>query len=538
MAHRRVDLDRGEWPSAWLPALEELKAPLGECVSHLGCAGMPAAIVYSLPGTFVNVHSCPAGAGRWGAAEAAKLALASLATFPLDSNPHGMTLLHADRPGSKDDQAPLRLHMLSAADHDGTIAALTAWAASAGLNVTSVTPAEAVLNASAVALAMSAGPLENTATLWIGAHQSVLAVSLGHRLELVRTIATGTETLVDALLRPIRRRGEGEPVTLDRATARRLLASVGIPCPQQPLPEMPGFDGACILPFLQPALQRLAVEIKQSLRFGVGEALRGSVKLHVAGEGAATPNLGDVLSRQAAFAPASSDAEHGSTPSVCSAAPRLTEQFLRMGETPICLLGLQAADDMALKGLRRTLLAGVTAAAALLTVQGLSARAALNEEQKRLDAIKSVAAGTQALAGVQDRALAAKAATAAIDQRIAAAMGQAPDWATFMAVIAERTPASMRIVDAGMSTGQGRATCALRGYVRIDETPDAPGEIRRFVETLSREPIVESVKLGATQRNQARGHDAATFELSIALVALPAAPQQPLAAAGDTGGAP
>src|SRR5262249_7150653 len=79
-----------------------------------------------------------------------------------------------------------------------------------------------------------------------------------------------------------------------------------------------------------------------------------------------------------------------------------------------------------------------------------------------------------------------------------------------------RTPQSVRILDLNMTapapaTGPSgpQATappmCVLRGYVRLAETPDAPGEIRRVVQTLEREPGVDSVRLGATQSARGRG---------------------------------
>lgn len=520
--HRRIVLDKAEWPSPWQSALDDLKPQLDECVSQLGCAGCPTTIIYSVPGSFVHVHSCPAAAGRAGAVQAARLALSSLVTFPLDSNPHGIRLLHADRPAANSDGTPVRLHAIGAADTDATVAALTHWAQSAGLCVASVTPAEAALTAAALECAMSSGAAQTGATLFIGTHQSVLAVVSGQRLELVRTIAAGTETLVEALLRPVRPRGDGTSITLDRSAARRLLAAVGIPGAQAPLPDLPGCDGACILPLLQPALQRLSVEIKQSLRFGLSESARSAVALRLAGEGSRIPNLADVLARQAGIVqPVHTAIPDNPSDSPSPSSDRLAIRAASLSESLVCLLGNEATRQMTVTGLRRALIAGIAAAAALLTVQGVSVFATLSKERERLAAIKSSAAGTDALAGVQDRALAARTATTALSRRIATTMGQSPDWAAVLAVIAERTPPSMRILDLGMSSTGTTPSCSLRAYVRIGDAVNAPNEIRRFVEALGKEPLVDSVRLGMTQRAKVRGGDAETFELAIGLVPVP-----------------
>ncbi len=538
---RRVLLDRAEWPTPWSAGLDQLRPQLSEAIASLGCAGLPTTIVYSLPGTFVTVSACPQVAGTANALQAARLALASVATFPLDCNPSDARVFHEDpRPnrgrgaGNKEQPADsARLHTIAAADQDAHVAALGAWAESAGLKVESVVPAEAVLTAAAARAATCTddraggachGP---RAVLWMGLHQSVLAVGNGAKLELVRTISTGAETLVDALLRPIRPKStpgtetttDPATITLERTAARRLLSTVGIPAPQQQLPELPGCDGTCILPILQPTLQRLAVEIKQSLRFGTDESVRSGLTLSIRGEGSQIPGLTEVLARLAGVSPAQGAGK--GTAAEAAASQLLTDEAHGLRASLPCLLGGEASDAMLTRGMRRGLLIGACAAAVMLSFEGVSIFFSFAKERERLAAAKLNAAGAGALASVQERALNARLATSGLSRRVSETLGNTPDWSAVMTVLAEQSPGSIRITSLEMSAESREAVCHVAGYVRRKETQDPAGEIRRFIESLSRVPLVSSVRLGVTQRGTVRGEEAHVFELSMTLVSVP-----------------
>ncbi len=105
----------------------------------------------------------------------------------------------------------------------------------------------------------------------------MLAVGRPGRLAFVRSIGVGTESFADALVRPLRARAaETAPVSLDRESVRSVLRQVGIPSPDALIPGHPELTGASLLPVLHPVIQRLALEIKQSVRFGVEDADTGT----------------------------------------------------------------------------------------------------------------------------------------------------------------------------------------------------------------------------------------------------------------------
>lgn len=510
-AHKRVasirrEFDRTAWPADWAATLSESRAQLTQAVGELQAGGLPTTVLYSTPGSIVAIGACPLGAGRAAALQAGALSLANVASFPVDGNPSDVRLLHEDAAGSNPAIAP-RIHTIAAASPDAEVSLLTQWATQAGLNVDSTTPMEAALTCDSVRVAVAGE--HPTAVLCVGEHVSVLAVGCAGRLELIRSIAAGTQTLVEALLRPIRPSGAQDAVHLNHSAARRLLAEIGIPEPDKPLPGLPGCTGASVLPLLQPVLQRFAIEIKQSLRFGVGESARAAVSLLLMGPGAAVPRLDAALARQASIAlHPPIDHEPGQDPASIADA--------HLPDLPSLLAG---SDNrrMTNRGLRRALLAGVAAAAALLTVDGVATRFSLKSEQKRLEAVRANSTGQEALSRQQEKALSARLAASALQRHITHTLGTTPDWGTALRVLADLVPPTVRVLEARLSN-EGTPACNLNAYVRLDQTSDAAGEIRRFVDAVSHHPIVNSVRLGVTQRDDIRGVNVQTFELIVEFV--------------------
>lgn len=519
-ASYRVAIDRPDWTSdapdgRW--TLDGLDAPLRQALAELvpnGPSRVPVVILSSTPGTVTSVSACAAAAGSGQAVAAARLALASVVQFPLGDHPHAECVLHTDPMAQGSAQ---RIHTLAVADTDAHVATVVAWAEAAGAMVQSVIPSEAVLAVAAVRTAVAdASP---KAVLWVGTHRSVLAVGVRGRLEIVRTINAGSESLVEALLRPIRRRsdGAGEPadaVSLTRQQARSLLSTIGLPNVAETLPDLPGCTGASILPLLQPVVQRLAVEIKQSLRFGTNEADRAAVSLVVTGEGSGIPRLAEVLGGYAGISVAPGDG------AASERRPLVTAAAAHLHRLPM-LLNRSTAETRLMIGIRRGLLAGVAAAGVMLGIEAVSVFASLAKERERLTAIKANSAGQEALADLQDRAVRARTEATALGYRIARTLGQSPDWSATMAAIARSAPEAVRVLDLDMRVEDKRHVCRLRAYVRSDEQHDPTATIREFVESLGDCPIVETVRLGVTQRTSVRGHEAQSFELIIALVPLP-----------------
>lgn len=519
LASRSIPLPYGEWPSPWHSLLDQTREQLLKLVAELGCTGANCRIVCQSPGAVVGTSMCAVSAGLAAAQSAATLQLSSIASSGLDAAGADVHRLFQDAP-EKSPKSPPQIHTVAAVDTDENLRRLSEWAESAGLKVEGISPTEAVA-ACAAARTLSAASCEAdlSATLWITEHLGVLVVGNASRLLYIRTVGFGTETLVDALMKPLRAPGlhagpESQPITLDREQARSLLHSVGIPSPEQPLDNLPGLTGAAALPGLQPALQRLAVEIKQSLRFGVRDELRAGVKFNVQGPGAAVPRLAATLARLSGI----------ETPSEAQPAPEsVVSAYARIGSSCPSLACTSTTDQFTLRRVRRALLAGVGAAACLLAIEGGSAYMDLHHERTRLAAVRARCDGDAALADAQKTSLDARVAATALEHQVAHRLGSTAPWGRLLACIAEAVPTDIRLTSIRLVANDSRSVpaCTLRGYVRSGEGADSAAEIKSLADSLQAVPLVGAVRLGSTARSSMHGAEVRTFELTLDVVAIP-----------------
>ena len=502
--------------------LRELQTALSGLVTEAECRGLGATVIYHSSASAVLLSSAPTTLSAADAEESAKLALAGVADFPLDGVPVCCATMSADAPVGSAKQAARQAHVLCAADTAGAIDAIAAWVEAASLRFDGAIPVSAVAMHGAALGAWNIGRRagDRAAVLWIGEHGSALACVTEGSVRFVRTVGVGLESLVDALCQPLRSRDDSAPeLKLSRDDSRRLLAGVGVPSPEMQLPGLPGFTGSAILPVLQPALQRISIEAKQSLRFGLPEQERAAVRMQIVGPGAAVAGLGEWITRQCGL------------PMVES--PALPDVAAAQGERGAIAAVLEAGhqlpilvpESMARRTLRRNarvaLAVGVTLAAVWIGAEWYTAREELAVQRPRLEALEAAARTGEAAARLRDINVAAQAALHRVESRIATVLGTTVDARGVLDAIALAAPTDVRLTTIELAEGESTIDCHISGFVRVSESADPTKAITGFVDALSATPIIRTVRLGATQRTRIDGAQSHAFELSLELVPLP-----------------
>lgn len=521
-----------EFESAWPGSLDQLRGALGELVQQAGCRGASAVVVFHAPAAAATVCSCPAAFSSAEAEGAAMLAVAAVADFPIEGEPCELRTALVDAPAVKTEVAR-QSHMVCAAASGADIEALSAWVRSSGLRFAGAVPGGAVALQGAMRGAWAIGRRagDRAAVLWIGEHGSALASVTEGSVRFVRPVAMGIESLVEALGQPLRGRDEGTAeLTLDVESARRLLCEVGVPAPDAPLPGYEGFTGAAVLPVLQPGLQRITIETKQSLRFGLPEQERAGARLAVAGPGAAIPGLGAWIARQCGLTLA--DGSEQTTGTMIQSA--------MIGAIAECARGVEQLPLLVPAGLMRqrtarrarmALAAGVAVAGALLAYEWRAAAVELEHQSARVAQLEQRAEADRRYALVRDAALAARLALSSVQGRARSVMGEAGDPAGALAAIAAAAPEGARLSLIDVAHENGVCVCRVSGFVRLSESEDPAAVIKSFVDELGRVPVVSGARLGSTQRVLVDGAQSQTFDLTLQLVGLPVAPPQPLSRA-------
>lgn len=503
------------WESDWPAAIESLSGVLRDLVTSLNAAGMPAIVLSASPASVTSVHSCIASAGRPAAMSAATLALGNVFGAALDQHPHALVPFFTDaepQPGGQ-----RMRHILTAAERDDTCESLAQWVESAGARFLGAMPAPAIdaLTAARELNAMNEECI--IAVCRMGEHQSALAVGSRKSIRFVRPIVLGTEAFVDALTRPIHRQTPGaEPIRLSRDEARSVLERFGIPDPSAAIDPARGIDGKALLPLLQPALQRFAVEIKQSLRFGLSESERNDALLMLSGRGLPIPHLQDILRRLTAPADAEPHACSAQSTRACSTAHGTIEAFLHhRAELPL-LLPSRRDQGVTLRRTRSALRVGIAAALVLVGVEG----AATWLEHATLQQQTLPATQAEASAAISGSIAAAREKQRGLESLLRTHLGGDAPLAPWLSAVA--TAAVNRVHLSSIETKRAETGClaTIRG-ITLAAAPNSPDPLRQFISEVEACPVVNKLNLSHAQRSQGETENVQEFEIELHFVDLP-----------------
>lgn len=484
----------------WAGGEGSLAALLGRCapvlagwVTELGLEGSAARVVYGVRRGFAGALSCPAGVRGAAALNAARLTLADRASLPLEQNPWALREVSCDGPGEG-----AQRHWLACAEPDEHAQVLASWVEAAGLRLESLVPDEVVRAACAIAAAARVAGESPAVVLWLGDEASIVAGAMPGRLCFVRSIAVGLGALIDAAAGA--EKGSAEA----RARAWEELAREGIPKPEG--------DARCsLLPALRPALQRLAVEIRQSIRFAMPGAGGSRVGLSVAGRGGAVPRLVEVLSAEAGC-----EARGG----LEARGEGLASAVLEAG---LGTFGLVPCGEMGRRETRRVrtgLGVGVAIALAFVAGETVLSRAGLARERALVKDLRSRLGGEHQPAAVGARLTAMRAGLVATEKQVSARFGSECDWGAALGLLSAEAREGVALDEIEL-VGGAPPRVRVKGSARAGTDEGAMRLLQEYVRSLGSSPIVGETSLGATVRGAEAGAAVQRFELTLDLVALP-----------------
>jgi len=527
-----------EYSENWPRSLDSAAAQLASLVKSAGAAGLETTIIYQSPSSAVLVAPVHAGAGPKQARQAASLALSDAANRQLPDSPHDLERIWVDPDAEGPEAAPRQAHFLGIADTEEGCAALARLVKDAGLSPSGLIPVECLGVVAAVDAAIEGSKASGSACIAIscGEHVSTLVAATAGRLRFVRRIGIGSEMLVEALAREVRTSGpEGKTLTLDRAQAAELLFRNGIPSRGQPFDTELGIGADAVLPLVQPVLQRCIVEIKQSLRFGLDEKERGGAKLIPMGLGSRIGRLMQLIAEQCALTIEDKAAASPKEPSSTACGP--IRQWMTGRQFTVRVLPSFMRRQQAARRVRRGMLVGFGAAAALIAFNAFNVRMELDAQLKRVEKARTNLESTRPITDLNLRMIAAQTGVANAKQRINARLSTSCLWDGAMVALSQCTPESVKINECHMTFVGGKPVCRITGQTPMPATGDANAVLRSFLDALGSVPIVKSTRLGATQRADSDAGPIQSFEMTITFVDLPAVTpdaRPDIASASDT----
>ena len=511
----RVPLELSNEPTTWAKAVRGAGSKLKEIVEELDADGATVRVLYRSPTQSVDLQSFALRTSGQACA-AAVLPLADSLPYALSSANVDAVAVGRDAGG-----ADRRWHVVVGADRSDVIRAIVEMVESAGLKFDSATPIDAAIIAGVVRSALAyAGPQHGW--LHFGKHSSFFVLGGSGRVRFVRSIAIGTETIVNTLTRPIRTPDES-PINLDHDTARQIFYKHGIPETDDVLDESLQLRRRHVMPQMQPVLQRYIVELRQSLRFGLAEEERHAIEITVSGPGSTVPGLSELIAwelnlklatdpRYAGYdflAPAGDGSElHDALGNT---------QFLdRMNLQPE-----EAAMRREAGRLRRWLWTGAAAAVVVIALDAAQVGSKLTDARQRADALQIAATEAVGMQNTHKRLLEAGAALNELERTIAAEAGAGVNMRAILQELSRLTPASIKLNSLRFARKGDKVTARLHGRAIEVDTATGQTEVGTFITALKKSSLFRDANLRDVERGAFAEGNGERFEASFQAVLAP-----------------
>jgi len=495
-------LECDTWQSAWTKGLTPYDPSLRQLLARFRLpASTPISVLYHSPTAMIQVDD---NAGTKAEAEAA-------AVLSMQSGTESGTACNAlaiAPSASNSDQ----WMVLALSEREDTTNALYAWVTRCGGTLHTVQPSQAAVAQDAVRYISVTD--ERQACCVIGQEWSAVVCGDQNGIELARIFELGYQPLADVFARAY------EPgKVLPAPDAERELFKVGIPFKSSSLPKE---IRAELLPQLSPIIQRLSIEIKQTLRFGINENEMPPV-LTLSGRGASIPELAHVLTDGVDMHVRANTPDTPAASAVQVFTPESSEHsFATFPINPMAITPTPARAERAASVFKRATLAGAVAAVALIAGELAWVSHQSRALEPQFDAISPEIA---AMANQRDRieqasqlANRAGACALAIDQASKAQHDVGP----ILSLIAESASDSARFSGIEFREDENVPSVFLAGYTVGDTDEHARQALDAAVERLESDARITRVELGAINRETSQDSDQAVRYFSLTAYLEPA----------------
>lgn len=514
---RRVDVSLGDEVVSWSTDLRRVGLELQDVVREFDLQDKAAIVVYHSPSQVVDVAHLEVRSVDQ-ACEAAILNCTDSAPYSL-----AVAVSEAMVIGHDACEDESRTHAVVAIDRDDAVSAIAEMVETAGLQFRSATPIDAVITAQIVRAALDHdGP--DRGWLHIGEHGSFFCVAGRGTIRLARPIALGVDTLARSITHPMRLSDDAEPIELESHIAREILHRYGIPREDQIVHEELQIERRHIMPLIQPVLQRYVVEIRQSVRFGLEEDQRESLKVTLSGPGAAIPRFAAVLSSELGIA--FDVAPHGEVyDHEDPMSPGGDMHTALTDRRTLAQLNLQP-DELAHQRrsaeLRRWLWVGAAVTLAMICIDGFRLQMKLSDLRDREQSLAGEVHELEAWSTTQEKLANAIGAMNGLEQTINQEVGAQVNVGALLQELTLLTPDSVQITSLSLHRREKATHGSIAGFAAERSDANEPEPLQVFIEALKASPLCDDLSLHNVQMGSLREVTGVRFEASLLVVPAPA----------------
>lgn len=505
----RVELDAAKWDESWTGGLHLYDQSLRQMLSRLGGIGKKwdADVFYTSPDSICRVDICEKN-------QAASIAemIRGLKQTVGQSNPSVAECLYSD------DQSTVAL---GAADSDSNLQKLYGWLNRCKVNTKQILPFSASVVHQAIGHTLRSP--EDTVVLYLSGRSSVIGYCENGHPKLIRLVDIGFNMIADVYAHYLsesedaesasQQRGGNQPVSaLD---CNGLLFEHGIPLGKDSDQQ----QYTKLMPSMSPVLQRICIEIKQTLRFASSINTAPS-KLLVCGPGASIPNiaiaLGQSLDLHVDVDSQSKDYEPSEFFGFGSDGWTAASDF----ELDMKLLPKAAVESLMRKDLGFAIKLGGIVAAVFIggqfvyaTSASRSVQATIAEQSGAIQNVENDQARRESI-----RAMAGSIGTAA--SLIDDTLGNQADWVSVLGSMPAEDHQAIQISEIQGLMNSNRPVMNLTGVIITDSDDMNPSQIlSKYIRSLKSLDSVRSVEIGSTSRSMMdESHWGLNFVISVEMI--------------------
>lgn len=400
------------------------------------------------------------------------------------------------------------------AECDAVLDSMIGFVERAGFRCRGVTSL-ALAHAGEVSRMLSRSP-EQRIVCDIGEHDSIIAVGGEKAVPLLRPFGVGAAAFIDVYRRLL------EPHDRDAASvfprARELVFRRGVPARDLTLDSTLGLTGRDVLPMLQPVIQRMAVEIKNTLRFGLSSRETEGRRVELTGLGSRIPGLASAIAAHldveivAEPGDAEPDAPIPVYADVLRAAGR---DHSPLRSFRLARLNTRERFDslVRLGGLAAAVVLGFEALLVYADIRGTTAT--LRDLEPRLAAVRDYHDQTGQAAVLASELSAVRGV---IDERV----GSVARWAPALDAIADAIAENTRLTDCRGYHEERHAWLRFTGEITLRSGEERT--LGALLDTIERHDMFDLLELESARTDQLAGEPVQRFTVRVRLVTEPAAP--------------
>jgi Tfp pilus assembly PilM family ATPase len=487
---KRIDVSLPNEATDWVEALGQYSKVLRQAVESLGVEGAAATVLYRSPTQSVDLSSYKSSTKD--ACDAARLEVVQ--SLPYDEHQAVCSVTTAGRDSGKGGAC----HIVAAAERDDVAEAVASFVDNASMEYVSAAPIDAATMARLVGVILRRGG-EDRGWLHVGEHTSFFLITQNKKLIFARQMGLGVVSITSSLTRPIKRRG-GDSIELDMTAARKILHEFGIPGHDVEVDAEHELRGFHLTPLMQPVLQRMVVELRQSVRFGLTDEQRQRLTITLKGPGAAIPNLEKLLAAELGM-PVEQDTDAAAydwaTPGCRGTELAEAVQDRRLLGS-LSLIPRTLTAERRATTLKRWLWIGAAVAMLASAGEWFHRGSVLADTRRQAQAVETQASEQDALVETNSKLSAVIKAFNELEYAIDQDVGRQVDYLSILHEVGRLAPKSVRVKVLRINQSDRRPRSQLVAFAS-DAEGTGRADVSLFVGRLRESPLFAEVDMGAMQ---------------------------------------